>query len=318
MDPQATLATYEVMCRMREFEVLVGDGVARGEIHGEMHLGIGQEIVAAVLARHLRRGDAVVSTHRPHLHALALGVDPIPMLAEIFERDGLNHGKGGHMHLFDPRSNFMCTGIVGASAPLAAGYALKQRIDGGSYITVAVAGDGAVNQGAVAETMNLAMVRGLPLLFLVEDNGYGISVPKKKSTAGRLASRAEAIGLPVREAIGQELEEVDQAIGSTVQAVRDSGGPAMAIVRVYRFRGHYEGDADLYRDPAEKDHAMSSEKDPLLVLRSRILAEGTADESQLADIEGAVRSEVLGWSERALSTPLPSPASAATGVFADE
>src|SRR5271166_3474826 len=159
MDQQQTVMIYEDMYRMREFERLVGEGVASGEIHGEMHLGTGQEIVAAVLARYLQPGDAIVSTHRPHLHGLAGGVDPVAMMAEIFERDGLNHGKGGHMHLFDPAHGFMCTGIVGASAPLAAGYALKQRLDQSRNITVAVAGDGALNQGAMAETMNLAALR---------------------------------------------------------------------------------------------------------------------------------------------------------------
>lgn len=318
MDSEAILAVYEAMYRMREFETLVGEGVARGEIHGEMHLGIGQEIVAAALARHLRPEDAVVSTHRPHLHALAAGVDPVALLAEIFERDGLNHGKGGHMHLFDPRHRFMCTGIVGASAPLAAGYALKQRLEGRQGITVSVAGDGAMNQGAVAETMNLAVVRGLPMLFLVEDNGYGISVPQGKSTAGSLADRAAALGLPVREAVGSELGDVDDAIGWCAQKVRESRRPAMAVVRVYRFRGHYEGDADLYRDRAERDRAMSAEMDPLLVLRSQILVAGVATAGALGALETGAHDQVHEWHARALSYPRPSPASALTGVFTDD
>jgi len=318
VDPQVTLATYEDMCRMREFEVLIGEGVSSGEIHGEMHLGIGQEIIAAVLARHLRPGDAVVSTHRPHLHGLACGVDPVAMLAEIFERDGLNHGKGGHMHLFDAAHSFMCTGIVGASAPLAAGYALRQRLAGRGQVSVAVAGDGAVNQGAVAETMNLAVLRGLPVFFLIEDNGYGISVTAEKSTAGRLAGRAEAMGIPVREASGMALEHVEDAIGESVRSVRESSSPAMAIVRVYRFRGHYEGDADQYRDPAEKDAAMSAERDPLLILRARLLAQGAVTLSDLLERESSARAQARAWSEEARAFAMPSPASALTGVFADD
>jgi acetoin:2,6-dichlorophenolindophenol oxidoreductase subunit alpha len=318
VDQQTTLEIYIDMCRMREFELLIGAGVASGEIHGEMHLGVGQEIVAAVLGRHLRPGDAVVSTHRPHLHGLACGVDPVAMLAEIFERDGLNHGKGGHMHLFDPASNFMCTGIVGAAAPLAAGYALKQRVEGNGSISVAVAGDGAVNQGAVAETMNLAALRSLPLLFLVEDNGYGISVPAAKSTAGKVRDRAEAMGIPVREASGISVDDVDDAIGQSVRSVRESAGPAMAIVRVYRFRGHYEGDADLYRDPGEKNLAMGPGQDPLLVLRADILAVKMLSEAALAELEQAARGQARAWHDRARQVAMPARSSAHTGVFADE
>ena len=318
MDPQQTVAIYEDMCRMREFERLVGKGVATGEIHGEMHLGIGQEIIAAVLRRYLQPVDAVISTHRPHLHGLANGVDPVAMLAEIFERDGLNHGKGGHMHLFDPANRFMCTGIVGASAPLAAGYALKLRLEQSDGISVAVAGDGAVNQGAMAETMNLSVLRGLPMLFLVEDNGYGISVTTQKSTAGSPGKRAEAMGIPVREASGTSLEEVDAAIGESVRHVRTTRLPAMAIVRVYRFSGHYEGDADLYRDPAEKDLAMSPAQDPLLILRSRILAGGAVDEETLVRAEEASQAQANAWRDHARAVDLPMPASALTGAFADE
>jgi TPP-dependent pyruvate/acetoin dehydrogenase alpha subunit len=318
MDPHQTLAVYEVMYGMREFESMVGEGVASGAIHGEMHLGIGQEIVAAVLGRYLQPGDAVVSTHRPHLHGLAAGVDPVPMLAEIFERDGLNHGKGGHMHLFDQAKSFMCTGIVGASAPLAAGYALRQRLDQRGNLSVAVAGDGAVNQGGVAETMNLAVLRGLPVLFLVEDNGYGISVSTQKSTAGTLRDRAEAVGMPVREASGTSLEEVDDAIRDSIGYVRAEVMPATAVVRVYRFRGHYEGDADLYRDAAEKNLAMSAVRDPLLILRGRILADETVTASELSQLEDSARARVTAWRDYALAVGLPAPASAFAGVFADE
>src|ERR1700733_11010336 len=124
MVEDARVATYRLMCLYRGFEELVADAVASGEVHGEMHLGIGQEAIAAAFSRTVRATDAVVSTHRPHLHALALGVDPVALLAEILERRGLSRGKGGHMHLFSRDPQFMCTGIVGAGAPIATGYAL--------------------------------------------------------------------------------------------------------------------------------------------------------------------------------------------------
>ena len=156
MNADDLLEAFEVMLRARLFEEEVGRAVATGEIHGEMHLGIGHEAVGAALGRHLRPGDAVVSTHRAHLHALAAGVDPVELAAELLERDGLNHGKGGHMHLFDPRPASCAPGLSALGVPIAAGYALKQSLRRCRALTVAVMGDGTMNQGAVFETMNLA------------------------------------------------------------------------------------------------------------------------------------------------------------------
>jgi TPP-dependent pyruvate/acetoin dehydrogenase alpha subunit len=307
---------YKQMVAMRRFEEAVASGVSSGQIHGEMHLGIGQESVAAVLAGYLRPGDAVVSTHRAHLHALAHGVDPVELLAEIFERDGLNHGKGGHMHLFDPGRQFMCTGIVGAGAPIAAGYALAQRLRGGEAVTVAVSGDGAMNQGAVFETMNLAVVRGLPILFLVEDNGYSISVPRARSTAGTLADRAASLGIEARNCDGRDVEETDAVIGALMTAVRRHRTPAMAVAQVYRFRGHYEGDLDLYRPSREKEQAMSAADDPLQRARDRLTDLGLG-ETQILGIENEAAEDVARWLDTALRRPEPDAREAWEGVFAD-
>jgi pyruvate dehydrogenase E1 component alpha subunit len=306
---------YRRMITMRRFEEAVASGVASGQIHGEMHLGIGQESVAAVLAEHLKPSDAVVSTHRAHLHALAAGVDPVELLAEVFERDGLNHGKGGHMHLFDSGRQFMCTGIVGAAAPIATGYALAQRLRGEDAVTVAVSGDGAMNAGAVFEAMNLAAVRGLAVLFLVEDNGYSISVPRARSTAGELIDRARPFGMEAGICDGRDINETDALIGSLMATVRASHAPAMAIVRVYRFRGHYEGDLDLYRPARERDQAMSPAEDPLQRARVRLLQTG-AGEAELLELENNAASEVAGWLELALRRSEPDVRSAREGVFA--
>ncbi len=304
------------MAGYRAFEEAVAAGVVSGQIHGEMHLGIGQEAVASALARHLTEPDAVVSTHRSHLHALAVGVDPVELLAEIYERDGLNHGKGGHMHLFDPGRRFMCTGIVGASAPLALGYALAQQFRDTGGLTVAVAGDGAMNQGGVAESMNLACVRRLPVLFLVEDNGWSISVPRSASTAGSLAGRATVLGMPVWECDGLDFESVDTAIAGSFTQVREQGGPASVVARVSRFRGHYEGDPDLYRSAAEKDEQMSPARDPLARLASLMRDRGVTDQELNAATERA-RNLIQGWVSQALQRPLPSVNTARTEVFAD-
>jgi acetoin:2,6-dichlorophenolindophenol oxidoreductase subunit alpha len=304
---------YEAMCVGRRFEELVGEAVSSGEIHGEMHLGIGHEAVGAVLARHLRRGDAIVSTHRPHLHALAAGVDPVLMLGEILERDALNRGKGGHMHLFDPRVDFMCTGIVGASAPIAAGYAIAQSLAGDGNLTVSVVGDGAMNEGAVFETMNLAVVRRLPIVFLCEDNAYSISVPKHDSTAGELHRRGDALGIAGFPCDGTEVHELDTAMDAAFSRTRSERLPTLIVANVYRFRGHYEGDLDLYRPAAEKEEQMRK-RDPLSKLRARLLSSGVSEE-QLGKIESRASDTVKSWASAARDLPYPFPATAHEGVY---
>ncbi|MBA2559412.1 MAG: thiamine pyrophosphate-dependent dehydrogenase E1 component subunit alpha [Propionibacteriales bacterium] len=306
------------MVMMRRFEQEVAARCVSGEIHGEMHLGIGQEAVAAVLADHLIPEDALVSTHRPHLHALACGVDPIALLAELLERDGLNRGKGGHMHLFDATHRFMCTGIVGASAPLALGYALAQKHRQECGITVAVAGDAAVNQGAVFESMNLAAVLGLRVLFLVENNEYGISVPRSASTAGDIHRRGEAMGIPGLRCDGRDVDELDAAFAASMTVVRDEGRPALLVADVDRWRGHYEGDADLYRSEEQKAAAMGPERDPVHRLSAQLEASGSLNSDGRAELERRADAQVLSWASAANERPLPARQSAIEGVFVDD
>ena len=307
------LECYEAMRRLRLFEEEVGRAVASGEIHGEMHLGIGHEAVGAALGRHLRPGDAVVSTHRAHLHALAAGVDPVELAAELLERDGLNHGKGGHMHLFDPAARFMCTGIVGAGVPIASGYALMQSLQAGGALTVAVMGDGTMNQGAVFETMNLAAVRTLPMVFLCEDNGYSISVRREESTAGELSRRGAPLGIPGLACDGTDVDQVDEAVGAAFEITRNEGRPSLVVASVYRFRGHYEGDLDLYRPAGEKEEAART-RDPVLKLRLRLLDGGTP-QARLGEAETRAFEAVTRWFAGARQRPLPRRETAREHVF---
>jgi acetoin:2,6-dichlorophenolindophenol oxidoreductase subunit alpha len=314
MSSLSGVAAYRSLVVMRLFEEAVGEATASGEIHGEMHLGIGQEAVAAALAAVLRPGDAVVSTHRPHLHALAHGVDPVAMLAELLERDGLCHGKGGHMHLFDPARDFMCTGIVGAGAPLAAGYAYRQLADGGSSLTVCVLGDGAMNQGGFFETANLAALWGLPLVFLCEDNGYGISVRRDDASAGPLERRGEPFGITGERCDGTDPEAVFSALDIAFRRARARQGQALVVAECYRFRGHYEGDVDTYRSRTEKELAQSPERDPVARQRSKLLAAGES-EARLEEIENEAREQVDRWVDQARACPMPAPESLREGVF---
>lgn len=306
---------YETVLRMRLLEEGVGVAVQTGEIHGEMHLGIGQEMVSAVMGQYLQPRDALVSTHRPHLHALAKGVDPVQMLAELLERDGLNHGKGGHMHLFDPVASFMCTGIVGSGAPIAAGYALHRKLVAQGGLTVAVVGEGAMNQGAVFETMNLAAVLCLPMVFLCENNEYGISVPRETSTAGNLVERGAGFGIAGWECDGVDPGALDEVFRAAFSETRQQSRPTLIVAHVYRFRGHYEGDTDHYR-PAEEKETAFRERDPLSVARRELAGAGWSDD-QIAALDGEAATEVAGWFEAARSLPFPDPSEARRGTFVD-
>ena len=308
-------AAYRTMVVMRRFEEAVGDATASGEIHGEMHLGIGQEAISVALSALLRPGDAVISTHRPHLHALAHGVDPVGLVAELLERDGLCHGKGGHMHLFDRDRRFMCTGIVGAGAPLGAGYAYQQLREGGTALTLVVLGDGALNQGGFFETANLAALWGLPMVFLCEDNGYGISVRRDEASAGDLEDRLEGFGIPGDRCDGTDPFAVLETLEPAFTRARRREGQSLVVADCYRFRGHYEGDADTYRSGVEKEAAMSPERDPVSKLRRRLEADGAAA-AELDAIEAEAAGRVQQWLAAARERPFPHLDTLREGVFA--
>lgn len=304
MNAKERVSTYRLMCVFRRFEEVVAQAVSSGEVHGEMHLGIGQEAIAAALGGALRASDAVVSTHRAHLHALAHGIDPVALLAEVLERQGLSQGKGGHMHLFSRQPQFMCTGIVGAAAPIATGYALSQQRRRSGDVTIAVVGDGAMNQGAVFESMNLAALWKLPVVFVCEDNEYGISVHRNTATAGRFSDRGAAFGIPGADCDGTDPEVVQAALVPALDRARRGEGPSLVVAACYRFRGHYEGDTDHYRPKSEKDAAMSAERDPLARLRRRLTDSGYREDA-IEAVEQDAASVVADWAERAREVPMP-------------
>ena len=192
-DPR--LARYRHMLGMRAFDEACIDALRKGEIHGELHTGINQEAIGAAMAESLRPGDAVVSTHRNHFHALAKGVSPRALLAEILEREtGLCRGRGGHMHPFDPSTNFSATGIVGASLPVALGYAQAFRLRGEDHVAVGVTGDGGSHTGGFHEALVIAGARRLPLVVLVENNALAISVEFSAVSPTRTVSERAAAG----------------------------------------------------------------------------------------------------------------------------
>jgi pyruvate dehydrogenase E1 component alpha subunit len=305
------------MLWMREFELACLEGVPTREIHGELHTGIGQEAIAAGLVGSLRADDALCSTHRNHLHAIAKGVDMKAMLAEIFEREtGLCGGYGGHMHLMDPKLKFSATGIVGAGVPVALGHAYAARLKNSDAVAVAIIGDGAVNTGAFHEAMNLAGVLQLPMIVVVENNEWAISVPfEASSPTATVAERASAWAASGVKVDGNDVEKVAEAFEQAVNKARSGGGPSLIEASCYRFRGHFEGDADTYRSQQEKQERRQI--DPLTITRALVLERNLATASQLEAMEASVRSAVLEMLAQVRAEPHPNGEHALRHVFVE-
>jgi pyruvate dehydrogenase E1 component alpha subunit len=307
--------TYEEAI-LREYHADKGPGfdIGKGLVPGEMHLSAGQEPVAAGVCAHLTADDAVTATHRPHHFAIAHGMDLNPMTAEIFGRvDGLGRGRGGHMHLFDPATHFSCSGIIAEGYPPALGAAFAFKRRGSRAIAVAVTGEGAANQGAFHESLNLAALWSLPVVFVVEDNDWGISVARGKSTAiGSNADRAAGYGIPGVRIEDNDVDAVWAAAGAAVDRARSGAGPSLIEVHTLRQWGHFEGDAQGYRP----DLAQVDEHDPIPRYAAALVAAGVLDDAAITEIKNRSSEKVEAAIEFAKNSALPDPADALDHVFA--
>ncbi len=237
------LELYKAMVRARAFELVLAEFWEAGAISGEMHLGTGEEAVAAGVTRHLRSGDAVSLDHRPTPVLTLLGVDLQLMLAEMLGReDGLCRGRGGHMHLFSKTHLAASSGIVGSSGPLAAGFALTAKLLRPGNIAVAFFGEGAMNQGMLMESMNLAVAWKLPLLFVCKDNQWAITTRSVDVTAGSLLERAAGFGLPCQEVDGLDVMAVAETAGDVIGQMRKNPQPFFLLARTSRLDSHQMGD----------------------------------------------------------------------------
>lgn len=290
--------------------------MANGPIPGEMHLSDGQEPVAVGVCAHLTPDDIVTATHRPHHQAIAKGVDLNRMVAEIFGKaTGLAGGRGGHMHIFDPSVNFACSGIIAQGMGPAVGAALSRKMQGKPGVAVAFVGEGAVNQGGWHEAMNLAAVWKLPFVCVIEDNAWGISVGKETSTAvPQNHIRAAAYGIPGHHVKDNDPYAVFEVAGEAIARARSGDGPTLIEVETYRLAGHFMGDAEGYRPEGEKDGLFA--KDPLPLMRSRMLSDGMATEAELEAIEMESAERVDAAIKFARESADPAPEDALTSVFA--
>ncbi|MDJ0749433.1 MAG: thiamine pyrophosphate-dependent dehydrogenase E1 component subunit alpha [Woeseiaceae bacterium] len=283
------LEAFRRMRTIREFEDRIHVKNQAGEVPGFIHLSAGQEASAVGICMHLDGDEHITSTHRGHGHSIAKGCDVVAMMDEIYaKRSGLCGGKGGSMHMADLSKGMIgANGIVGGGVPLAAGAALKSHVLGLDKVAVAFFGDGAYNEGATLETMNLAKVLNLPLVFALENNGYGEATPSSYAIGGDVEERAKGFGLQTYAVDGHDFFAVHEIAGKAIREARDGKGPVLLHISIYRYYGHFEGDAASYRPDGEADD-VREKKDCLMLFRQKAVAGGQVTDQELDEVEKEV------------------------------
>lgn len=317
LSTEQLLHAYRVMRTIRAFEERLHVEFATGEIPGFVHLYAGEEASAAGVMAHLDDEDCIASTHRGHGHCIAKGVDVYGMMAEIYgKKTGVCHGKGGSMHIADLSKGMLgANGIVGAGAPLAAGAALAAKLKGNRAVAVAFFGDGGSNEGAVFEAMNLASVWNLPCIFVAENNGYAEATASNWSVAcDHIADRAAGFGMPGVTVDGFDFFAVHEAAGAAIERARAGEGPSLIEVKLTRYYGHFEGDAQTYRAPDEVKHYRET-RDCLMQFRERTTRAGLLQASALDAIDAEVEVCIEEAVVRAKADPKPSPADLLSDVY---
>lgn len=310
------LEAFRRMATIREFEDRVHVLNEKGALPGFIHLSAGQEASAVGICVQLRDSDWISSTHRGHGHALAKGCDVTGMMDEIFAKaSGLCRGKGGSMHIADLRKGMLgANGIVGAGVPLVVGAALKSRVRGTDDIGVAFFGDGAFNEGATLESLNLAKVWNLPMLFALENNGYGEATPADWAIGADVLGRARGFGLPACEVDGHDFFAVHEAAAGAIEAARQGGGPQFLHIRLARYYGHFEGDAATYRQPGEVAR-IKAEKDCLMLFRKKATESGLLVEAELDRVAREVVESIDAAVRHAETAPAPASSDLLTDVY---
>ena len=297
---------YEDMLLIRRFEEKAGQLYGMGEIGGFCHLYIGQEAVVVGLQSVAEEGDSVVTSYRDHGHMLACGMDAGGVMAELTGREGgYSKGKGGSMHMFSREKNFYGGhGIVAAQVPIGAGLAFAHKYKGDGKVNMAYLGDGAVNQGQVYETFNMAALWKLPVIFVIENNQYGMGTAVTRAAAGQdLCDRGKAYGIPGIQVDGMDVLAVRAAGEAALAHCREGHGPYILEMKTYRYRGHSMSDPAKYRTREEVD-SMRKQHDPIDQLKELLVREGL-DEAALKDIDKQVKQVVTDATDFALTSPLP-------------
>ncbi len=312
------LEQYARMVEIREFEERVNALFAKGLIHGTTHLCSGHEALAVGLAAVLRTTDIVSATYRGHGVALALGMTPRTVMAEIMGKaEGCTGGLGGSMHLCDMSVGLLPTSaIIGAGIPVAAGAALAFQTRGEDSVAVAVFGDGATNIGAFHEALNLAAIWKLPVVFLLDNNHYGeYSRIHLTTPIEDLHVRADSYGMPGECVDGMSVDAVVAAIQEAVDRARAGDGPTLIEAKTYRFAGHSRADTAPYRPAGELEYWQT--RDPLLLARAELLASGAATQAELDSVTESAQSGLAELVEQLLDAPGPTPSDMFKNIFAE-
>lgn len=309
---------YESMYLQRKFEEKAGQLYGQQKIRGFCHLYIGQEACSSGAISALTKDDKWITAYRDHGHPLALGTDPKRIMAELYGKvTGTTKGKGGSMHIFDKEVNFIGGhGIVGAQIPLGAGIAFAEKYKGTKNLCMCYFGDGAVRQGALHEAFNMAMTWKLPVIFVVENNGYamGTSV-ERTSNVRELYTIGEAYDMPAEPVDAMDVEMVHEAVKRAADRARAGEGPTFLEFKTYRYRGHSMSDPQKYRTKEEVEQWKM--RDPLEMVRHRILTNGVATEAELDEIDAKIKVIVDESVKFAEESPFPQPEEAFEDVYMD-
>ncbi len=315
-DQATLLELYEQMLLIRRFEEKAGQLYGMGQIGGFCHLYIGQEAVVVGMQSVAEPKDTVVTSYRDHGHMLACGMDANGVMAELTGREGgYSRGKGGSMHMFSREKNFFGGhGIVGAQVPIGIGLAFAHRYRNSDAVSMTYLGDGAINQGQVYESFNMAALWQLPVIFVIENNQYGMGTSVARAAAGRtLSDRGKAYGIPGMQVDGMDVLAVRTAGAEAIAHCREGKGPYILEMQTYRYRGHSMSDPAKYRTREEVD-AMRKQRDPLDQLKERLIKDGVSDE-KLRELDAKVKAVVTESADFAMNSPEPDPAELWTDIL---
>jgi len=312
------ISFYEQMTTIRLFETQVGQWHRAGLAPGLVHLYSGQEAVAVGACEALNKDDYIASHHRGHGHCIAKGADLAHLFAEILgRRSKYGQGRGGSMHIFDPENfNLGTNGIVGGGIPLATGAALSAKLENKNRIAICFFGDGALNQGILFESMNMAAVWSLPVLFICENNGYGEFTETDDVTAGHpYTRRGETFDIPSHRIDGMDVVLVHDAVEQAAARARGGEGPTFLICDTCRFSGHHAGDNQDYTDPEER--LLWESRDPILKIRNDMIASGASSAAKVKTIDRRIEKMVQTAAEEAKAIPFPEPEELNSHLHAD-
>jgi pyruvate dehydrogenase E1 component alpha subunit len=317
-DPEQATRTLATMWRIRRFEEAVDDLFARGMMHGTMHLSIGQEASATGACFALRPGDSITSTHRGHGHCIAKGADLTRMMAELLAKDtGYCRGRGGSMHIADVATgNLGANGIVAGGIPIAVGAALGNQMRHNDAVVLSFFGDGAANEGAFHEAVNLAAIWHLPVVFVCENNKYGMSFSTARAFAiDHISERAAAYGIPGITIDGNDVEGVHATVTAAVERARRGEGPTLVEAETYRWKGHSKSDKNAYR--TKEEIAEWRERDPIVRFEQSVIERGVLDEGATTRIRAEAQEAVRDAVREAMAAPDATPDDLLAGVYAE-